>query len=94
MMAGWRKLYNEELHNLHSSPIIITNYKSRRIRWVQHVARTEEKENVYKILVHKLEGKIPLGKFGRRSNDNFKMDLREIGWNGLDWFHLAEDRNQ
>jgi hypothetical protein len=64
------------------------------MRLAEHVARVEEKKNSYKILVHKLEGKIPLKIFGRRSNGNIKMDLIKIGWSGLDWIHLAEDRNQ
>jgi hypothetical protein len=57
--AEWRKLNNEELHDLYSSPRII---KSRRMRWASHVARMGEKRNVYRLLVGKPEGKKPLGR--------------------------------
>jgi hypothetical protein len=53
-----------------------------------------EKRNAYRILVGKLEGKIQLGKPGRRWEDNVKMDLQEIGWSDMDWVHLAQDRGQ
>jgi hypothetical protein len=56
----WRKLHNEELHNLYSSPDIIRLVKSRRMRWVGHVARMGEERKVYKVLVGKPEGKRPL----------------------------------
>jgi hypothetical protein len=46
--GGWRKLHNEELHNLYSSPSIIRIIKSRKIRWAGHVARMGEKRNVYR----------------------------------------------
>jgi hypothetical protein len=52
----WRKLHNEELHNLYSSPNIIRTIKSRRMRWARHVARMGEKRNAYRILVGKTEG--------------------------------------
>jgi hypothetical protein len=58
--GGWRTLYNEELHNLYSSPSIIRNIKSRRMRWAGHVARMEEKRNACRILVGKPEGLRPL----------------------------------
>jgi hypothetical protein len=58
--GGWRKLYNEELHNLYSSPSIIRIIKSKRMRWAGHVARIGEKRNVYRLLVGKPEGKTPL----------------------------------
>jgi hypothetical protein len=84
----WRKWHNEELHNFYSSPSVIRIMKSRRMRWVGHVARMEEKENVYRLLVGKSEGKRPPGRSRRRWIDNIKMDLLEIGLNvyGLDWF--------
>jgi hypothetical protein len=67
--------------------------KSRSMRWAGHVARMREK-TAYRILVGKPEGKRPLGKPRRRWVDNIKVDLREIGWDGMDWFDLAEDRDQ
>jgi hypothetical protein len=63
--------------------------KSRRMRRAGHVARIGEKRNLYRILEGKPEGKRPLGRPRRRWEDNIKMDLREIGWGGMDWSHLA-----
>jgi hypothetical protein len=57
MTGGWRKLHNEELHNLYSSTSIITVFKSRRMRWAGHVARMGEKKNACSVLVRKPEGK-------------------------------------
>jgi hypothetical protein len=92
MTGGWRKMHNEELHNLYSSPSKIRIIKSRRMRWAGHVARMEEKRNVYRLLVVNPEGKIPLGRPRRRWIDNIKMDLLEIGVNIVDWIGLAQDR--
>jgi hypothetical protein len=58
----WRKLHNEELHNMYSSPDIIRQVKSRRMRWAVYVARVGEKRKLYKVKVGKPEGKIPLGR--------------------------------
>jgi hypothetical protein len=58
--GDWRKLHNEELHNLYSSPNIIMMIKSRRMRWAGHVIRMWEKRHAYRILVGKPEGKRPL----------------------------------
>jgi hypothetical protein len=55
--GGWRKLHNEELHNLYSSPSVIGMVKSRRMRWAGHVARMGEQRNAYRILVGNPEGK-------------------------------------
>jgi hypothetical protein len=92
--GGWRKLHNEELHNLYFSPSIIIMIKSRRMRWAGHVARMGEKRNAYRILVGNPEGKRPLRRPRRRWVDNIKMDLREIGWDGMDWIDLVQDRDQ
>jgi hypothetical protein len=73
--GDWRKLHNEELHNLYSSPSIIRMIKSRRMRWAGHVARMGETRNAYRILVGKPEGKRPLGRPKRRWMDNIKMDF-------------------
>jgi hypothetical protein len=83
--GGWRKLHNEDLHNLYCSPSIIRIIKSRRMRWPGHVARMGDKRNACRILVGKPEGKRPLGRSRRRWEDNIRMDLREIGWSGMDW---------
>jgi hypothetical protein len=84
MTGGWRKLHNEELHNLYSSPSIIRITKSRRMSWTGHVARMGEKRNVYRLLVRKPEGKRPLGRPIHRWIDNIKMDLSEIGLGVVD----------
>jgi transcription termination factor 2 len=90
--GGWRKLHNEELHNLYSSSSIIRIITSRRMRWAGHVARMEEKRNVYRLLVGKPEGKRPLGRPRRKWIDNITMDLLEIGLSVVDWIGLAQDR--
>jgi hypothetical protein len=87
MVGGWRKLRNEELHNLYSSPNIIRMIKSRRMRWTGHVARMRKNRNAYRILVGKSEGKKPLGKPRRRFEDNIKRV-------GMDWISLVQDRDQ
>jgi hypothetical protein len=92
MTEGWRKVHNEELHNLYSSPSIIRIIKSRRMRWAGHVARMREKRNVYRLLVRKPEGKRPLGRPRRRWIDNIKMDLLVIGVSVVDWIGLTQDR--
>ncbi|KAJ4448643.1 hypothetical protein ANN_00033 [Periplaneta americana] len=89
----WRKLHNTELHALYSSPDIIRNIKSRRLRWAGHVARMGESRNAYRVLVGRLEGKRPLGRPRRRWEDNIKMYLREVGYDDRDWINLAQDRD-
>jgi hypothetical protein len=90
--GGWRKLHNDGLHNLYSSPSIIRIIKSRRMRWAEHVARMGEERNVHRLLVGKPEGKRPLGRPRRRWMDNIKTDLLEIRVNVVDWIGLAHDR--
>jgi hypothetical protein len=90
----WRKLHNEELHDLYSSPSIIRIIKPRRMRWAGHVARIGEKRNAYRLLVGKPEGKRPLGRPRRRCVENIKSDLGEVGWGDVDWIVLAKDRNR
>jgi hypothetical protein len=64
-----------------------------RMRWEGHVAQMGEKRNAYRILVGKPEGKKLTGRPRRRSVDNIKIDLREIGWDGMEWINLAQDRD-
>ncbi|KAJ4447002.1 hypothetical protein ANN_08990 [Periplaneta americana] len=90
----WRKLHNTELHALYSSPDIIRNIKSRRLRWAGHVARMGESRNAYRVLVGRPEGKRPLGRPRRRLEDNIKVDLREVGYDGRVWFNLSQDRER
>jgi hypothetical protein len=94
VIGGWRKLHNEELHNLYCSPSIIRINESRWMRWAGRVASMGGKRNVYRILVRKPGGKIPLGRPRCRWDDNIKINLREIGWGGMDWIDLAQDRDQ
>jgi hypothetical protein len=89
-----RKLHSEELHNLYSSPDIIRQVKSRRMRWTGHVARMGEERKVCKVLMGKPEGKRPLGRPRRRWEDGIRMDLGKIGFRGVDWIRLAQDRDR
>ena len=84
----WRKLRIEELSDLCSSPNI-RFIKSRRMRWVEHVALTRDRRDVYRVLVGK-----PLGRFRRRLGDNIKKDLQELGlwtWTRLIWLRIGTD---
>jgi hypothetical protein len=86
----WRKLRNEELHDLYSSPSIIRIIKVMRMRWVGHVAR----RNAYRLLVGKPEGRWPLGRPRLRWLNNIRIDLVEVGWGDVDWIGLAQDRDR
>jgi hypothetical protein len=77
-----RKVHNDELHSLYSSPNIVRVIKSSRLRWAGHVARIGEGRGVYRVLVGMPDGKRPLGRPRRRWKDNIKMDLRETGIDG------------
>jgi hypothetical protein len=91
----WRKLHYEELRDLYSSPSIIREIKSRRMRWAGHVERMkEEKKNAYRYLVGKPEGKRPQGRPRRRWVNNIRMDFGEVGWSDVDWIGLAQDRDK
>jgi hypothetical protein len=92
-MGEWRKLHNEELHDLYSSPSIIRIIKGRRMTWAGHIARMGEKRKVYRLLVEKPEGKSPLGRPRRRWVVNIRIDLVEVGWGDVDWIGLAQDRD-
>ena len=85
----WRKLHNEALNNLYSSPNIVRVIKSRRMRWAGHVARMGEGRGVYRVLVGKPEGRRPLGKPRLRWEDNIRMDLREVGCGCVDFFYMS-----
>jgi hypothetical protein len=90
--GSWRKLHNDELHNLYSSPNITRVIKSRRMRWTGHVVRMGEGRGVYRVLVRRPEGKRPLGRPRRRWEDNAKMDLREKGINEANSIWLVQFR--
>jgi hypothetical protein len=92
--GSWRKLHNDELHSLYSSPNIVRVIKLRRMRWEGHVARMGEGRGVYRVLVGRPERKRPLARPRRRWEDNIKMDLREIGIDGANCNRLAGDKVQ
>jgi len=89
----WRRLHNEELNVLYSSPNIVQVIKSRRMRWAGHVACMVEERGVYRVLVGKPEGKRPLGRPRRRWVDNIRMDLQDVGYGYMDWIGLAQERD-
>jgi hypothetical protein len=84
----WRRLRNEELNNLYSSPNIVRVIKSKIMRWAWHVACMGERRGAYGILAGRPEGRRPLGRPRRRWEDN--MDLQEVG-RGMDWIELAQE---
>ena len=90
----WRRLHNEELSDLYSSPNIVRVIKSRRMRWAGYVVCMGEERGVYRVLVAKLEGRRPLGRPRRRWVDNIKMDLQEVGCGYVDWIGLAQERDR
>jgi len=90
----WRRLYNEELNDLHSSPNIVRVITSRRMRLAGHVARMGDERGVYRVLVGKPEGKRPLGRSRNRWVDNIRMGLQEVGCGYMDWIGLAQDRDR
>jgi hypothetical protein len=75
VMEEWGKLHNEELRDLYSSPSIIRIMKSRRMRWLGHIAQMRVKRNMYRLLVGKPEGRRPLGRARHIWVDNIRMDL-------------------
>jgi hypothetical protein len=90
----WRKLHNEELNDLYSSPNIVRVIKARRMRWVGYLACIGERRGIYMVVVRKPEGKRPQVSPRRRWEDNIKLDLHEVGCGGMDWIELAQDRNR
>jgi len=90
----WRRLHNEELNDLYSSPNIVRVINSRRMRWVVHVARMGEERGVLRVLVGKPEGKRSLGRPRPRCVDNIRMDLQEVRCGYMDWIGLTQDRDR
>jgi hypothetical protein len=86
--GSWRKLHNDELHSLYSSPNIV-RVISKKMRWAGHVALMGEGRGVYRVLVGRPEGKRPLGRPRRRGEDNIKLYLRETGIDETNWIQLA-----
>jgi hypothetical protein len=94
VIGGWRKLYNEELHGLYSSPSIVRVIKARRMRGAGYVAPMWEVRGAYNILVGRPEGRRPLERPRHRWEDCIKMDLGEIGFGDVDWIHLVQDSDK
>ena len=89
-----RKLHNEELSDLYSSPNIVRVTKSRNMRRAGHVARLGKWRDVYRILVGKSEEKRPVGRPRRRWEENITTYIQEVGCGGTDWMELAQDRDR
>jgi hypothetical protein len=95
VIGGWKNcimgsFISCTLHHIHTIRMI----KSKRMKWAGHVTRMGEKQNAYTVLVGEPDGKRPQGRPRRRWVANIKMDLRETGWCGMGWIHLAQDRDQ
>jgi len=90
----WRKLHNEELSDLNSSPNTVRVVKSRTMRWAGHVVHMGEGRGVHRVLMGKPEVKRPLGRPRRRWEDIIKMDLQEVGGGCGNWMELAQDRDR
>jgi hypothetical protein len=96
MTGEWRKLHNEELNELYSSPNILVT-KSRRVRWVGHVAYIGERSCVYGVLVGKPEGKRPLGRLGVDGRIILGWIFRKFNvgvWTGLVWLRIETGGGQ
>jgi hypothetical protein len=90
--GSWRKLHNDELHSLYSSPNIVRVIKSRRIRWAGHVARMGERRGVYRVLVGRPKGKRPLGRPRRSWRIKLRWTLRRyglMGETGFSWLRIG-----
>jgi len=87
----WRKIHNEELTDLYTSPSVVRVIKSRRMKWAEHVARMGESKGVYRVLVEKPEGKRPIGRPCHRWEDNIKVVLQDVGCGATDCIDLAQD---
>ena len=90
----WSRLHNEELNDLYCSPNIVRVIKSRRMRWVGYVASMGDRRGVLGVLVGKPEARRPLERPSLRWEDNIKMDLQEVGCEGMNWIELAQDRDR
>jgi hypothetical protein len=90
----WRRVHNDELHNLYSSPDIIRQVQSRRMKWVGHVARMGKERKVYKGLVGKPEGKRPLGRPRRRWEHEIRMDVGKTGLRGYELDSTSSGQGQ
>jgi hypothetical protein len=92
-VMGMEKTNKEELDDVYSSPYIIQVIKSRRIRWEGQVVHMEDWRGAHRVLMGRPKRKRPLGR-PRLRWENIKMDLQEVGWEGIGWFYLAQDRDK
>jgi hypothetical protein len=90
----WRKLHSGELRNLYSSPDMVRQTKSRRMRWAGHVARVGEGRNVYRFLVEIPKEKSHLKDQGVDGRMGSKWTLGRLVRGGVEWIHLAQDRDR
>jgi hypothetical protein len=90
----WRKLNQEEVNDLQSSPNVFRMTKSRRMRWAGHGARVGDRKGVYRVLGGKPEGNRPLVRLRHRWEDNIKMNLQEVGCGSMGWIELAQHRDR
>jgi hypothetical protein len=91
LTGEWRKLHNEELNDLYSSPNIVRAIKLR-MRWAGHIVLMVERIGAYRVLVARSEGNRPLGNPRRRWEDNINMDIQEVRWGRMDLVAVAQDR--
>jgi hypothetical protein len=89
-----RRLCDKELVLCTPHEISFRVIKSRRLRWEGHVERMGDRKGAHRALVRKPAGRRTLGRPRHRWKDNIKMDLREVGWGGMDWINLAQDRDR
>ena len=90
----WWNLHHEELNDLYSSTDIVRVMKSRRMSWAGHVARIGESRCIYRVLVGKPEGKRTLRRPRLRWDNNIKIDLQELGYEGMAWIDVAQDKDR
>jgi len=93
-LRGKEKIHNDELRDLCSSPNIVRVIKSTGMRWTEHVAWLGERRGVYRVLMGKSQRKRQLGRPRLYWENNIKMDLKEVGFWGMDWIEQAQDRDR
>jgi hypothetical protein len=71
----------------------VRQIKSKSLKWTGHLARMRKERKLYKVLFGNPEEKRPLARPTRRWEDGIKIHLREVGWEGVEWIHLAQDRD-
>jgi len=94
LTGEWRKLCNEELNVLYSSPNTFRVIKSRQMKWAGYVALIGERRGVHRVLVGRPERKRPLGRPRPRWDDNIEMDLQAVGCVCMDRIELDRDRDR